>query len=251
MKNIKCYYVNALMMDSNWIASPFVLNYGYRPIDYGYTDVDDGGRYVGYDDYWMEWDYESQAYLNIFGTEKPDYELYVDSCKKKSTWKHSFKCGDMAYAKYGSPTKVYNTIQLLFQPNGILKMAAIWLDDCNKFAPIKVDDYSFIGYVKFEKDSFRKFTNGLTFPKLITYDCMLFKYTMNLYDDNLRLRFDDNFDNDEVQYTGKTRFDNGYVSLFSVLPNAIHINDRLASRCVDVISRLRKLSMYDDVVKED
>lgn len=246
MKNINCYRENAVMVDSNWLATPFVLNYGYYPEDYGYTDIDELGNRVGYDDYWMEWDYDNQCYQNNFGMEKPEFEKYIRKCRLPSTWKPSFHCGDMGYAKYGSPTKQYNTIQLLFE-NCTLKIAAIWMNGFRDidFYP-KTDDYSLIGKVKFDSDTYTRIVGALNDCKLITYDCMLFKYTMNLYEDNLILRFDKTFnDASTIQYFGKTRFDSGDKMQFSVLPLAIRLSDNVAVNCASTISRLHILSAWE------
>lgn len=242
MKNINCYYENAVMVDYNWLATPFVLNYGYDPLKYGYTDTDDNGNIVGFDDYWMEWDYDNQCYQNNFGMEKSKYEKYIRWCKRPSNWKASFVCGDMAYAKYGSPNRKYNTIQLLFQQNGVLKIGAIWKSS-DKMNP-KTDDYSLIGRVRFGT-SFDKLLDKTSFPKLITYDCMLFKYTMNIYEESLRIRFDKSFFNDDLQYTGRTRFDSGNKFIFSVIPTAMKLDNESVSNCISTMQRLHRLSMYE------
>ena len=246
MKNINCYRENAVMCDRLWLATPFVLNYGYCPDDYGYSPLDEYGRYVGYDDYWMEWDYDNQCYQNNFGMEKPEFEKYIRLCRKPSTWKPSFHCGDMGYAKYGSPTKQFNTIQLLFE-NCMLKIAAIWMNDFRDyhFNP-KRDDYSLIGRVKFDPVTYDKFIGDMNDTKLITYDCMLFKYTMNLYEDDLILRFDETFrDASTIQYFGKTRFDSGDKNQFSVLPIGIKLSDEVAVNCASTISRLHVLNAWE------
>lgn len=232
------------MCDRFWLATPFVLNYGYDTASYGYTDKDEYGNVVGYDEYWMDWDYDNQMYVNNFGMDKSDYEKYIKRCLKPSIWKPSFRCGDMGYAKYGSPTKAYDTIQLLFS-NCTLKIAAIWMGGAkDNSAVIKRDDYSLIGRVKFDPVTWDKFV-GKDKVKLITYDCMLFKYTMNLYEDDLVLRFDKTFKNDDFQYVGKTRFDSHSKFTFSVLPTAIRLSDEIAIKCISTISRLHKLSMWE------
>lgn len=221
MKNINAYN-DAVMLGKNWIATPFVLNYGFDVTGYQ-------NDYYGYDEY-------LEDYTNYFGMEYDEYLSYIKKMAKPSTYGASFRCGDMGYAKYGAPNRQYNVIQLLFA-HGKLKILGLWYQ---KDVIPNIDDYSIIAEVKFNR---RQFVKKVKWPVLITCDNMLFKYTMNLFEDLLYMRFDKSFGK-QYQYTGPVRMDSGIdedtgcFESFSVIHGCMTLSDEVAMSCINKISKI-------------
>lgn len=234
MKNINAY-MDAVMVGNRWVATPFVINYGLRNEE-------------GYVDDYIEWDIDNQVYINYFdGMKKKDMCNLIMQYANPKYYGVSFFCGDMGYAKYGAPNKEYNTIQILFDVDKCcIKIAGIWLD---KTTIPKTKDYSLIGKVSFigNKKNFCKYVKH---DILITCDLMLFKYTMNMWEDFMYLRFDKTF-GDSLQYNGILRFDEGKdvdtgkFESFSIIKSTILLEEDYAISCKNKLKLVNDLSMYE------
>lgn len=210
------------MVGKSWISTPFVLNYGF--------DVS------GFSDNYIEYDIDLQCDVNYYGMTKPEVIRRMKAMAHPDYYGVSFRCGDVGYAKYGAPSKVYNTIQLLFD-DSCLKICGLWYD--RNYEP-KLSDYVLIGLVHFNKKQFR---SKLKRPVLITCDNLMFKYTMNLYEDLMYLRFDKSFGKSS-QYSGVIRFDSGMddesgrIEQFSLLFSTMTLSDETVISCINRISAL-------------
>lgn len=169
MKNIRAYRY-AVMVGGNWVASPFVLNYGY---DKSFHNLDEEYLDYSYDDkkgdfYWY----------NLFGKSKRKVQNEIIKYANPKTYESSVVMGNVKpNIKFN--TKFYNLVHLMIK-DGVIKIFCSWVHDTRSKDNLPSIENCEILYSGFIDEDY---------PNMfMTFDAMLFKYTSELYYDDLYLR---------------------------------------------------------------
>ena len=230
MKNI-LYDSVAIMTGRKWVATPFCLNYGFR----SYLKDD----YM--DAYYSE--KEGTTVLNYFGMSK---QKFIHECIMKyaspTFYDKGMKFGSMKDVVRCVAVKEDNIVQMLFYGDR-LRISSAWLDTSAE-SP-NIEDYFLIYDLKLP------FT--VDHDILVTFCASLWKYTAEMYWNNLIMRFQKGMlKSDKLQYEGIVRFDdgvdeeNGRIETFSTV-KTMYINEHYAERC----SEIMKLIHFVEVDEED
>lgn len=215
LKNIDCdYYYGygfGVCCGDVWVATPFVLDYGYNH---------------GYDNYVYVYEYDDNNYniYNVFENEptrfceaeNPSkvsksidlwthefaerfYKQKVIEFAKPRNYKLSIEVGDISH-DISIDRSVYNYVTiLLYKRRGRVKMRVaaayisntVTLDNMELMFDVPLDD------IVVDK------------PVLITMQSNHFKHTVDLYKKNCYIRFLDGIKNSASQYNSIVRFDSG------------------------------------------
>ena len=239
MKNINAYRY-AVMVGNNWLATPFALNYGYDRNDHNIEE-----DYLDYD-YNPKTD-ETQWYNN-FGKSKREVQNEIIKYANPKTYESSIVFGCIK-PNVRFNTKNYNHVHLMIK-DGIIKIFCSWMHQSrNKFTPPHIDECDIL-YSGFIDDEY---------PNMfMTFDSMLFKYTSELYCDDMRLRLiGDNLTacksiDNMNDYVGVVRFDEGAefgsFERFSCI-KTIYIDDTTKKRLIR-IGDVLKYEFEEEAVEE-
>lgn len=229
MKNVNVYNYTT-MVGKNFIATPFVINYGYTPDEHGYEeDIMD-----------YEYNEESRNYdfFNVFGKEKIDVIREINEYVQPKNYFRSIGFGNFNESLRGVPIKEYNTVHILIYENRV-KVVCSYLFDSHDNEQSNEMLLMYAGYL-----------NGKDYPPLlISTDIMLFKYTAELYkgDYHLRLLKDCvtmTTGTSVNQYDGNIRMDAGKdedsnrIEKFSMCKTILLNNDKLIKSTIEQMKNL-------------
>lgn len=251
-KNIECDYCHGygtgVVAGTDWVASPFVLNFGYTGHGYGskvYACILENKKYIAVNTFADErskklsvrhLDYELRAF-----TERFTYSYYKDNVllfARPRNYKYSYWLGEDLATVSRFDSSMYNYVHILFyspikgQDLRKVRIVASFVSDV-----VERDDM-----VLLYEDSYR--SEDESKDALITVCSDHFKHTLNLYKSDCYIRmlthperFCDN------QYEGFLRFDSGRSSdtdlydRFSMI-KALRLNKDVAGSVMNLIPGL-------------